>query len=130
MKADPNASKTYFAAANKTPSSDASGTSSVTVHEIADKTTFDATTASGVTVVDFWAPWCRNCKKVGSTVSKLAAELSNIKFAKVNTVEAEELSADLHIDALPTFQFYKDGKLVGEYKGSDPAKLEEHVRAL
>jgi peroxiredoxin 1 len=131
MKADPNASKTYFAAANKTPgSTDPSGTAAV-VHEIADKAAFTASVASGITVVDFWAPWCRNCKKVGPTLTKLASELSStVKFAKVNTVDAEELSAELKIDALPTFQFYKDGQLVGEYKGSDSAKLEQHIRAL
>ncbi len=53
-----------------------------------------------------------------------------MKFVKVNTVDAEELSNDLKIEALPTFQFYKNGQLVGEFKGSDPAKLEEHIRAL
>lgn len=127
MKADPKESKEYFAAANKGPATDASGT---TIAEIADKDAFTAATASGVTVVDFWAPWCRNCKKVGPVVSKLATELTSVKFVKVNTVDAEELSNDLKIEALPTFQFYKNGQLVGEFKGSDPAKLEEHIRAL
>ena len=129
MKADPKESKEYFHAANKGGVSDASGVSS-TVEEITDKARFSAVTGSGVSVVDFWAPWCRNCKKVGPTLTKLATELTNVKFAKVNTVEAEELSNDLKIDALPTFQFYKNGALVGEYKGSDPAKLEEAIRAL
>ncbi len=129
MKADPKESKEYFHAANKGGVSDASGVSS-TVEEITDKARFSAVTGSGVSVVDFWAPWCRNCKKVGPTINKLAGELSNVKFVKVNTVDAEELSSDLSIDALPTFKFYKDGKEVGEFKGSDPAKLEELVRAL
>lgn len=129
MKADPKESKTYFAAANKEGVSDASGVVA-SVEEVSDKARFSAVTGSGIAVVDFWAPWCRNCKKVGPTLNKLASELTNVKFAKVNTVESEELSNDLKIDALPTFQFYKNGALVGEYKGSDPAKLEEAIRAL
>jgi len=33
---------------------------------------------------------------------------------KVNTAEAEEMSVELGVEALPSFLFYKDGKVVGE----------------
>eukprot|EP01039_Chlorochromonas_danica_P002059 gene2059-2247_t len=127
MKADPSESKTYFAAANKgTEAAAATGG----VEEVATSADLQKATASGVTVVDFWAPWCRNCKKISPLLTKLSAEHSNIKFVKVNTVEAEELAASLKIDALPTLLFYKNGAQVGEYKGSDPAKLEAAIKAL
>lgn len=129
MKADPKESKTYFAAANK--GADGASTSTGGVDEVVSTSDLNAITkANGVTVVDFWAPWCKNCKKISPTVSKLASELPNVKFVKVNTVEAEELASSLKIDALPTLLFYKNGAVVGEFKGSDPAKLEAAIKAL
>lgn len=97
---------------------------------ITDKASFDAAVATGTVVVDFWAPWCKNCHRVAPAVDTLAASLPSVKFLKVNTTEAEELSVELGVEALPTFLFYKDGKLVGDFKGSDAGKLEAAVRAL
>lgn len=117
MNPDPVKSKTYFNAANKG--------APVDITEAAD---FKAATASGLVVADFWAPWCRNCKKVAPIVEKLAADV-NAKFVKVNTSDAEELAAELKVNALPTVLIFKDGKKVGEYTGSDAAGLEAVVKA-
>lgn len=48
----------------------------------------------------------------------------------MNVVDAEELGAALKVDALPTLVFFKNGKQVGEFKGSDAGKLEAAIRAL
>jgi thioredoxin 1 len=101
-----------------------------TVTDVTDKAAYAEATGSGVTVVDFWAPWCKNCKKVSPLVDKLANDLPTVKFVKVNTNELEELSTELGVEALPTFFFYKDGAKVGEFKGSDSAKLEAAIRGL
>jgi peroxiredoxin (alkyl hydroperoxide reductase subunit C) len=125
MKADPTASKEYFGAANK--SAESTGGS---VKEIGDKDEFaTATSRPGLTVVDYWAPWCKNCKKIGPLISKLSSELSEVHFVKVNTQEAETLAADQGVDALPSFQFFKAGKMVGSFKGSDAEKIEAAIRA-
>jgi thioredoxin 1 len=83
-----------------------------------------------VTVVDYWAPWCKNCKKVAPLVDRLAQALPNIKFVKVNTMEAEDIASERGIDVLPTLQFYKAGTKIGEFKGSDAAAIEAAIRAL
>lgn len=41
--------------------------------------------------------------------------------------EADELAAKCGISAMPTFQFYKDGKMVEEMKGADKSKLVELI---
>lgn len=98
--------------------------------EIQDKEGLAAATEGpGLTVVDYWAPWCKNCKKITPVLSKLSIELSGVQFVKVNTQEAETLAADQGIDALPSFQFFKAGKLVGSFKGSDATKIEAAIRA-
>lgn len=83
-----------------------------------------------LTVVDFWAPWCKNCKKIMPQVAAMAAAMPAVKFLKINTVDAEPLAHDLSIDALPTFHFYKAGKKVGEFKGSDASKLEADIKKM
>ena len=34
------------------------------------------------------------------------------------------------VDALPTFQFFKNGQRVGEFKGSEPAAVEAAIKVI
>lgn len=101
------------------------------IADIADKDALTAAVAdAGLTVVDYWAPWCKNCKKVSPVLARLATELAgSARFVKVNSQDAESLAAEQGVDALPFLQFFKGGKLVGTFKGSDVAKVEAAVRA-
>jgi len=57
-------------------------------------------------------------------------EFPQVKFVKVNTVEAEEIAMTYGVDALPTFQFFKNGQRVGEFKGSEPAAVEAAIKVI
>lgn len=82
-----------------------------------------------VTVVDFWAPWCHNCKRITPIVERLAGEYGGrVRFVKVNADEVEEVAQACEVQAMPTLQFYKGGKRLGVYMGSDPAKVEAAIR--
>jgi len=99
------------------------------IPDVVDPAAFaQITGGSGLTVVDYWAPWCRNCKKISPTIDRLAAE-TGATFIKVNTVEAEAIAADNGVDALPTFQFFKGGKKIGEFKGSDASAIEAAIKS-
>lgn len=132
MNADPEKSKEYFSAVHGAADA-AAGGSEAAASGVTDVTSAEAFTAavagSGLTVVDFWAPWCRNCHKISPAVSRLAAEHSGVKFVKVNTVELEGVAAENFVDALPTFQFFKAGVRVGEFKGSDIAGLTAAIKS-
>lgn len=117
----------YFAAANK---DEVAGSSSDSVQGVTDVATFKTLIASsGLTVVDYWAPWCKNCKKISPKFAALAAANPSVKFVKVDTAGAgEAIGSENGVDALPTFQFFKGGKKVGEFKGSDVSALEAYFK--
>lgn len=47
------------------------------------------------TVVDFWAPWCENCKRSASTLAAIEKEYGDsVNFVMVNGDEAKKLGID------------------------------------
>jgi len=70
-------------------------------------------------VVDFWAAWCGPCKMMAPAFSQLASEmLSQIRFAKVDTEQAQEISARFNIRNIPTMILFKHGKEVDRVSGA------------
>ena len=92
------------------------------VLEVTDAT-FDeqVANADGITVVDFWAPWCGPCKVVGPVIEELAQEYDGeIRFAKVNVDDNQEVAGTFGIRSIPTIGFFKDGEAVGAVVGAYP----------
>eukprot|EP00904_Undaria_pinnatifida_P009004 jgi/Undpi1/5233/HiC_scaffold_2.g00514.m1 len=77
---------------------------------------FKDVTSESMAVVDFVAPHCGKCRQMMPFVKDLSEEFGEITFAKFDTTEESlsELSADLGVQALPAFRFYKGGKEVME----------------
>ena len=70
-------------------------------------------------VVDFWAAWCGPCKMMAPAFSQLASEMSSqIRFAKVNTEQAQDISARFNIRSIPTMILFKNGKEVDRVSGA------------
>ncbi|CAB9501085.1 Thioredoxin H-type [Seminavis robusta] len=88
------------------------------------------TSKSKAVIIDFTATWCPPCKMIGPIFEGLAKEYTSIEFFKVDVDDAEEVAAKCGIQAMPTFQVFKDGAMVDEMKGaSEPglkAILEKH----
>ncbi len=93
---------------------------------------FDATIAEGVTMVDFWAPWCAPCRMIAPVVEELAEEYEGkATIAKVNTDEEQEIAIKFGIRSIPTMLWFKDGQLADQMIGAaSKGVFEEKLKAL
>lgn len=71
---------------------------------------FKQAVANGFVIVDFYAPWCGDCKRIEPILGELGA---TYKIHKVNIDEHEALSREFGVRRIPTLVFFKDGKEVG-----------------
>ena len=80
---------------------------------------FDATTSKGVSMVDFWAPWCGPCRMIAPVIDELAGDFEGkANICKVNTDEEQDLAVKYGIRSIPTILFMKDGNVVDQMVGA------------
>ncbi len=74
-------------------------------------------------LVDFWAPWCGPCRSIAPVVNELADDfVGRAKVAKVNVDEASALAQKYGIQAIPTFLYFRDGRVVDQVMGGAPKR--------
>lgn len=72
---------------------------------------FEQSTKTGVTLVDFWAPWCPPCRMQGPIVEKFAETMKGrMTVAKLNVDENPKVAAKFGVNNIPTLIIIKDGK--------------------
>jgi len=82
------------------------------------KDTFQGNIESGVTLVDFWAPWCGPCKMQLPIVEELSGELEGTAtIAKINVDEEPEIASQFGVMSIPTLILFKDGQPVDKMVG-------------
>jgi len=80
--------------------------------------TFKNQINSGVTLIDFWAPWCMPCKIQGPIVSEVADELKDkAAICKLNIDENKKIAGELGIRSIPTIIIFKNGKIANQLVG-------------
>jgi thioredoxin 1 len=80
---------------------------------------YKATIAEGVSLVDFWAPWCGPCRMIAPIIEELAEDFDGkAKICKVNTDEEQDIAVEFGIRSIPTIIFFKDGVMVDTVVGA------------
>ncbi|KAK5604744.1 hypothetical protein CRENBAI_011454 [Crenichthys baileyi] len=102
------------------------------VKDLADFQSILKDAGGKLVVVDFTATWCGPCKQIGPHFVRLSEQAENkeVIFLKVDVDEADDVSSHCEIKCMPTFHFYKNGKMVFEFSGANLETLENKLKEL
>jgi thioredoxin 1 len=81
-------------------------------------------------LVDYWAPWCGYCRRIGPAYEKIAENFADrLVVAKVN-IDEEPALADLErIEVIPTLVIYRQGQAIGSVVAPESkAAIEAFIR--
>lgn len=83
--------------------------------------------SSGLVVVDWTASWCSPCRVIAPYYEELSAmpENQSITFIKADIDELPDASREAGVEAVPTFHFIKDNKMVAQLQGANMNKLKD-----
>jgi thioredoxin len=79
--------------------------------------------ATGVVLVDFWAPWCMPCRLIGPMIERLAVEFQGrATIGKLNVAEYPGVAARYQIRGIPTVGIFRGGQLINLLVGVRPER--------
>ena len=68
-------------------------------------------------LIDFYADWCAPCKMLSPIIEEVAEENNDIKVAKINVDELQELAIKYEVMSIPTLVVIKNGQEVNRSVG-------------
>jgi putative thioredoxin len=81
-------------------------------------------------VVDFWAEWCAPCRTLTPTLERVAESLGDkVDLVKVDVDGNQNLSREYGIQGIPAVKAFRDGAVVDEFVGAQPAAAVERFFA-
>ncbi|KAL1569515.1 thioredoxin trx1 [Salvia divinorum] len=78
-------------------------------------------------VVDFTASWCAPCRFIAPFFAELAKKFPAVMFLKVDVDELKSVASDWAVDAMPTFMFLKEGKILDTIVGAKKEVLQQTI---
>lgn len=81
-------------------------------------------------LVDFWAPWCVYCRRIGPGLNILAEQYKDsLVIGKINIDEEQELAVQEQVEVIPTLVIYKGGQALGSIVAPESkAQIEAFIK--
>ena len=81
-------------------------------------------------LVDYWAPWCSYCRRIGPAYDRIAQQFEDeVNVVKVNIDEEPALAEAEHIEVIPTLVLYRKGEAIGSIVAPESkAMIESFIR--
>ena len=84
------------------------------VNELNTDTLHEEIQSNEKVIVQYSAGWCGNCRIMKPKFKKMSSENENMHFLMVDAEKNPNSRKLANVSNLPTFAFFKDGKLVNE----------------
>ena len=69
-------------------------------------------------MIDFWAEWCGPCKSMHPIFTRMAKKYKQVRFARVNVDDAQDIAVKYDVQSIPTFIMFKNGEIVNRMVGA------------
>ena len=69
-------------------------------------------------LVDFWAEWCGPCKSMHPIFTRMAKKYKQVRFARVNVDNAQDIAMRYGVQSIPTFIMFKNGEVANQMVGA------------
>ena len=77
-------------------------------------------------LVDYWAPWCGYCRRIGPAYDLIADQFdAEMEIVKINIDEEEKLANEEAIEVIPTLVLYRGGKAINSIVAPESKKMIE-----
>jgi len=81
-------------------------------------------------LIDFWAPWCVYCRRIGPGLNILAEQYNEqLVIGKINIDDEQELAIQEQIEVIPTLVIYQGGRALGSIVAPESkAQIEAFIK--
>ena len=102
----------------------------MSIQEITTEEEFNKLINNTFVIIDFYAQWCGPCKTFVPKFKELSLKYPNVKFAKVDVDEVQEIADLCQVKSLPTFIAFENGQIFDSTIGANYEQVVKLINDL